>query len=424
MPALSPVPHEYRAAVPPRGLGGYTISSEHLIAVFYIFFLISIARIGINFVPATNQIFWIIAYAWVAMAFARQPSLYLTLIRNNAVFFLGPLFATCSAFWSVMPGFTAFSGISIVLGVIVGFYFYERLGLKKIIILTFCFSLFIQILSPIVALMLREVNVAGGLETRGLYLHKNNFSMHANLLFLGGMVLFASGWYRPLAAIGIVVSLINVVFSGSSTGILMTFLITAVLGCCWAAVGNRRQSMLIFGMGIVSVSVIVAAIAIAGFDPVEFVLNELGKDSTLTGRTILWDAAIRSFNSRPWLGVGYAAFWNSDQTEAPSIWILTGQALVSFHNNYLDRLVDVGIIGLVLFMAGYIQVFYRSLRNFGKEQTAIAAWPVAYLSLVAGLCMSEYPIFWNTEFQLLLSVIAAAVAGVKVDGVNDRMRRS
>ncbi len=43
---------------------------------------------------------------------------------------------------------------------------------------------------------------------------------------------------------------------------------------------------------------------------IDLVLGRLGKDSTLSGRTVLWDFAVDAYERKPWLGYGYKGYWS------------------------------------------------------------------------------------------------------------------
>ena len=48
------------------------------------------------------------------------------------------------------------------------------------------------------------------------------------------------------------------------------------------------------------------------------------KNSTLTGRIYLWYRASFYTHERPWLGVGYYAFWQPSNVEAQGLWDYAG----------------------------------------------------------------------------------------------------
>jgi len=92
------------------------------------------------------------------------------------------------------------------------------------------------------------------------------------------------------------------------------------------------------------------------------ILRALGKDRTLTGRTIMWDLADHWIEQEPLIGHGYRSFWlgnSSDSTSLLHHFGLTDGRLFQFHNTYKEILVDTGWLGLVsLLITGIIFLFY------------------------------------------------------------------
>jgi exopolysaccharide production protein ExoQ len=388
------------------------VMMKYVLPVCFFACMCSVSRIGLMFVPSTTGLSWGLAYVLFAIAATQNPEVYLDMVRRNAIFLLAALFAACSAFWSLTPALSAYSGILLFMNYLVGFLLAERLGLKKTVILIFAFDLIVQCASLGLILLHHPLAFNAVGEANGLYLHKNTLSMHACLLYFSGVLLFADGWRRPIAATGIAVAIISLAVSGSGTGKILIVFTTAVLMACYIAKSGRQWSAFFAGALLIVVSVVLGVLLIGDFDISATVLKALGKDTTLTGRTILWEQALKSFAENPWLGIGYNSFWNSTETAATAIWIMTGEVLSSFHNIYLDRLVDVGAIGLFLFVASIAVLLWRSWRYFLRENSAIAAWPLAFTTYVTVLGMSEYPIFFNAEFQLFFSLAAGATSGV------------
>ncbi len=383
-----------------------------LFPIGFFFFMCGVSRIGLAFMPVVSDVFWATGYACLIWFAARKPTTYIALARRNIPFLLAAAFAICSSLWSITPSISAYSGLLLFLNILVGFVLAERLGIERFIILIFGFAFTVQLASMGLAIIHHPsaFNEVG--EVKGLYLHKNALSMHACLLYLTSIVLLAAGWRRWLSALGIVLALSSLALSRSGTGMLMVALISGVFGICLLSARGRQVPPLIAGVLLAVFCAVIAAVSLYNFDIVGSVLNSLGKDSTLTGRTVLWDEAIRLFEERPWFGLGYNSYWNSP--ECATLSINVGGWLGSFHNIYLDRLVDVGAVGLGLFLIALANVIRTSWMKFQKEKTAISAWPFVYVCFISALGMSEFPIFWNGEFQLLLSFAAAATCGVRL----------
>lgn len=91
-------------------------------------------------------------------------------------------------------------------------------------------------------------------------------------------------------------------------------------------------------------------------------IAEMGRDTSLTGRTEVWEIVI-PFAVNPWIGAGYENFWIGDRLEA--IVRAVGAGLNQAHNGYIEIYLNIGWIGLlllgVLIVSGYRNIL-RSLR--------------------------------------------------------------
>ncbi|MBS0250022.1 MAG: O-antigen ligase family protein [Proteobacteria bacterium] len=365
----------------------------------------------------TTNISWALAYVVAFVIIAARPNRYLSLARSNAIFLAAGLFAMLSALWSLTPSLSAYFGMLFLLNVVVGIVIAECFGISAIIRFIFWFCFLIQIASIVLALGHSNIAIDPSGNVRGLYSTKNVLAMYACILEFTSVLLLFARW-RPLLCIaGIVLAFFCVILSRSGTGALLFVFVSGVATCCYIMVRTSRLRLFAVGLGFILIAIAGTAIVVSGINLSTDVLEAVGKDSTLTGRTELWDKALQSFDSYPWFGLGYLSYWYSPQTEAAEIWILTGQELYSFHNVYLDRLVDVGLIGLSLFVGGFLVLFWRSTRLLFTERTVTWAWCLTFICFLAALGMSEYPIFWNSEFQLVLSIIAGATCKIRLRSV-------
>lgn len=375
-------------------------------------FACSIARIGMNVLPMTTNLSWALAYALALVVIAARPNRYLSLARSNAIFFAAALFATLSALWSLTPSLSAYFGILLLFNVIVGIVIAECFGISAVIRFVFWFCFLVQTASLALAFAHSSIAIDPSGNVRGLYSTKNVLAMYACILELTSVLLLLAKWRPLFSGMGILVALCCVILSRSGTGALLFGFVTAVAAACYVIVRKSRLRLFAVGLGLIVVAIAGAAIVISNVNLSTDLLAAVGKDTTLTGRTVLWDKALQSFDAYPWFGLGYLSYWYSSQTEAAEIWILTGQELYSFHNVYLDRLVDVGLVGLSLFVASIAVLLWRCTRLLLTERTVTWAWCLTLIFFLIALGMSEYPIFWNSEFQLVLSIIAGATCKI------------
>jgi len=120
------------------------------------------------------------------------------------------------------------------------------------------------------------------------------------------------------------------------------------------------------------------------------IISALGKDSTFTGRTLLWDRAFDSIKRYPFFGVGDNPDINID------IFTYGRQKLAYAHNEILDVLVRSGIIGLLL----YLFVVVRSV-SFNKQVRNDKVW----LAFMAAFWLMMFESYSNYTYYYLYYVL-------------------
>lgn len=101
-------------------------------------------------------------------------------------------------------------------------------------------------------------------------------------------------------------------------------------------------------------------------------LEMIGKDPTLTGRTEIWSAVIPYIYQKPWLGWGYGAFWSPDNPAAMEIGELFHWFAPEAHNGLLEILVNVGVVGTVFFIFLLMRNIILGLRCLTISDRALA----------------------------------------------------
>lgn len=85
-----------------------------------------------------------------------------------------------------------------------------------------------------------------------------------------------------------------------------------------------------------------------GLDP--FLQQYFGRNTTLTGRTPLWDAILENVRLHPFLGEGYDAFWVAGNQRVEHLIQSVGWDAYTAHNGYLEVLNTLGLVGLGLLL--------------------------------------------------------------------------
>jgi exopolysaccharide production protein ExoQ len=107
----------------------------------------------------------------------------------------------------------------------------------------------------------------------------------------------------------------------------------------------------------------------------------LGKDTTLTDRTLLWSELLK-VKINPLFGTGFESFWLGERFRkfGESRWWQPNQA----HNGYLETYLNLGLVGLILLIVLLIATFWKGRRElltnfqFGRFRLGFLAAVVAY----------------------------------------------
>jgi O-antigen ligase len=174
-----------------------------------------------------------------------------------------------------------------------------------------------------------------------------------------------------------------------------------------------------------TVHVLVASVLLVAFtalflDLGQGVLQTLGRDPTLTGRTQVWDVALQ-YSGDPLLGTGFESFWLGERLRR--IWSIYWWHPNEAHNGYLEVFLNLGVVGLVLLAilmaAGYRNVV-RSLRrdpDMGNFKLGFFVAVLAYNFTEAGIRTFQpiWVIFLLTIFAVPDSQARIGVRGSSND---------
>jgi exopolysaccharide production protein ExoQ len=137
----------------------------------------------------------------------------------------------------------------------------------------------------------------------------------------------------------------------SSTALLCFLVGTMIFFCArlsWVKANLKNLGWCVVGMALLMLLFTVSP----GFRGV--IAGALGRDATLTDRTLIWDMALKS-GSNPIIGEGYESYWLSGKGAN-----VVEEFHVDYaHNGYLDQYLDTGWIGVLLFVG----MLYAAGRN-------------------------------------------------------------
>ncbi|TRL38833.1 O-antigen ligase family protein [Rhizobium straminoryzae] len=188
----------------------------------------------------------------------------------------------------------------------------------------------------------------------GAFASKNQLGFFASLgllfTYAGVMITGFRRLWLGAAAGTAALSAYSLLASQSATSVLTTLAVIAL--CIGLQVLGKlapRQRKIVFAAGLVLVAI--GANAALAFGAMDAVLGAFGKDSTLTGRTYLWQQGIEAARQSPIAGIGYQGYWVQGFPEAERLWeefYIASRSGFHFHDTYIETMVETGVIGTVL----------------------------------------------------------------------------
>lgn len=262
------------------------------------------------------------------------------------------------------------------------------------------------------------------IDSGGPYPSKNYVALQMNFMMLFSLAAALNKkellWIRLAALPFIPMGALFVVLANSATNLVLGgvgIMGLIALRLLWVDIGrikNARSLLLLTGIVFVF-SILTVALAMPGEDFMGEVLNALGKDSTFSGRKVIWAAGRVVQDQHPIFGTGLSGFWQPDNGAAQSINFYDykpyGTAL-TFHNSYMEVRVHLGYIGWVLYIGTWIWQGQRAIRNWLTSHDLEASALLMLLLLVFITTFTEstpWGVF-NTPVNIMILASTAALS--------------
>ena len=316
------------------------------------------------------------------------------LVSGAAPFALAGL-ALVSTLWSFAPDLTLRRAFALLLTTVAACALAARLdwlGMARAIAGSFTL---LALGSVLVALALPHVGKMDVLfpgAWRGLWSDKNALGDYMALgvcACLGAAAIDRR--LRGAWAGAAVLCLLLVVLSTSKTSLVS---LAAGLGALGAVALAKRSPA-----AATAAAFTVGALALAGGLAVvlkpHLLSDLLGRNITLTGRTVIWETVLRRIAERPVTGFGYGVVWTDASGWGPLAWIAKEAHFVPHHahNSWLEAELDLGYAGLGLLVLFAAQTLLRVLRAGEGAWLAapvLAAFAVATLTETVTLNYNDF----------------------------------
>jgi O-antigen ligase len=156
-------------------------------------------------------------------------------------------------------------------------------------------------------------------------------------------------------------------------------------------------------------SVLLVCVAVLFLGAGGGVLGMMGRDSSLTGRTAIWQK-ILAIADHPWLGTGYESFWLGDRLRTIAA---TYHGINQAHNGYIEIFLNLGWIGVLLLgvvlATGYRNIVVAFRRDRGAAQLRLAYFVVG---IVMNFTEASFKMMSPVWLLFLLAIMAIPRAPV------------
>jgi O-antigen ligase len=162
---------------------------------------------------------------------------------------------------------------------------------------------------------------------------------------------------------------------------------------------------------VVLVAAFLAVIAAAGFalflSSGSGILQELGRNPTLTGRTMIWKAVLAQ-PINPVIGAGFESFWMGDRMT--SVWSMSQVGIQQAHDGYLELYLNLGWIGLALLGTMIVKGYWNGLALYRRDAHA-GSLRISFLTAAVVFAFTEagFRMLSPDWFGFLLAVTAMPV---------------
>jgi exopolysaccharide production protein ExoQ len=323
--------------------------------------------------PIDRAVFTFLLLAALAVLVARSGRVG-PLLRKNVLILAYLSFCAVSIVWSDFP-FVAFKRFTKAIG---------DLGMVLIILtesdpfaaLKRLFSRLGFLLFPLSILLYkyypylgRRLTMSWTLEATGVTTQKNELGLDCmmyGVLFLWMIVSVYReredpGRRRRLLAYGTIVAMIIWLLSQCNSTTSITGLVSAG-GAMWLASRPSRKPAVVH---LFVLAVLGLAVTALFFDSGGGMVEALGKDPTLTGRTDIWSLVL-GLHTNPLIGTGFENFWLGTRLEKMRT-ALPNFPINEAHNGYIEVYLNLGWAGIcfiaLLLVTGYKRIISGIRRN-------------------------------------------------------------
>jgi len=327
------------------------------------------------------------------------------LMRFKALTLLGSL-AILSTLWSQDPMRSAVNGTFFLIGTLFAYALVSRFRPEQIMNVTCMTGYIVALLGLFLVIAFPQFGITHNLrdagEWRGIFLDKSaagkalTFMLSPVIAFWSMRFSFRRIFYAILMAL-----MIFETHSATARLVLVAYSAFVVVVAVARRLGLRLSLAALLPAGLVGIPF--ASIAIANLPDV---LRSLGRDPTLTGRTVIWNLVMLSILKRPMLGYGYYAFWLELRGESGRIIEALNWTFGYAHNGILEIALQLGFVGVLLFAVTLFQALRNAWTCIWLDTAGDYDWYIGIIFITIIYNIDEATVVLPHDLTSVLYVIA------------------
>lgn len=319
-----------------------------------------------------------------------------------AVLLLG-LWIPLTLFWSVDPATTLTAVVKTLALLTVGVLITGGRDIRQVMVCVAEAATFVLLLSWAAAVLVPHIGLTPDLHEqgslRGVFVHRNYLAFFSVLALLTYAMLALDGRRgRPYYLAGAALAAASIIAAASRTSWLVLAVVLLLAGVTWLArraTSSVATLMLIIGGAATALGWLVLRF----FVPV---VGAIGRDTTLTGRTDIWESVVEAIGHRPLTGYGWNALYQQGTAVTEAMWAGAGFRFYHAHNGYLQIALEGGYVALALALLLVLTAAYRSLQIYASQRGAAALWPLLLVTTLAIYNTTETVAFTGLGLVLLV----------------------
>lgn len=333
--------------------------------------------------------------------------------------------AATSTFWSESPSVTLRRSFALAGTTLVGLAIADRLrpvGMLETVRR-------VGLLIAVVSLLLYVVRDPRALDEvhatlRGIVISKNTLGriMAVGLITTACLAYLERRRWRTYLASAAPMA-IALALTDSAGGLLLS--IIGISAIASLAIWRSRRDRLAL-CTVVAAGLGFAILAFPNGISAEDVTQVSGRDTTLTGRTEIWEESLLAARERPLSGYGFGAFWGLggggvESDAAARIRARLAVPVANAHSGFLDVTLDLGIPGAVVAAFVLLAIVKRAAHDGRAGQVDGGLFRAVVAGILLVSTATESGLLQENAFLTVLLVVAAAA---RADPARPRERRT